>query len=57
MAHGRSDNVVPLMLAAASKQQLLELGYPVEWHEYRMAHTVCREEIDDIRKWLTFVMK
>lgn len=57
MAHGRSDNVVPLVLAAASKRQLLELGYAVEWHEYSMAHTVCREEIDDISRWLNLVLK
>jgi phospholipase/carboxylesterase len=57
MAHGQSDNVVPLMLAAASSRQLLESGYPLEWHEYPMAHTVCREEIDDISNWLNRVMK
>jgi phospholipase/carboxylesterase len=57
MAHGQSDNVVPLMLAAASKRQLLESGYLVDWHEYPMAHTVCREEIDDISNWLNRVMK
>ncbi len=57
MAHGRSDHVVPLVLAQASKRQLLESGYAVEWHEYSMAHTVSREEIDDIRHWLTQVLK
>jgi phospholipase/carboxylesterase len=57
MAHGRSDYVVPLVLAQASKRQLLESGYAVEWHEYSMAHTVSREEIDDIRDWLTQVLK
>ena len=57
MAHGRSDYVVPLVLAQASKRQLLESGYAVEWHEYSMAHTVCREEIDDISHWLNHVFK
>ena len=57
MAHGRSDYVVPLVLAQASKRQLLESGYAVEWHEYSMAHTVCREEIDDISHWLNHVLK
>jgi phospholipase/carboxylesterase len=57
MAHGRTDNVVPLVLAAASRRQLLESGYTVEWHEYPMAHTVCREEIDDISNWLNRMMK
>ena len=57
MAHGRLDSVVPLVLAATSKQQLLESGYAVDWHEYPMAHTVCREEIDDISRWLNRVME
>jgi phospholipase/carboxylesterase len=57
MAHGRLDSVVPLVLAATSKQQLLESGYAVDWHEYPMAHTVCREEIDDISRWLNLVLE
>lgn len=56
MAHGVTDNVIPITLATASRQQLLESGYPVEWHEYGMAHTVCREEIYDIRNWLQRVL-
>jgi phospholipase/carboxylesterase len=56
MAHGDSDNVIPMMLAAASKRQLAESGYQVEWHEYRMGHTVCREELDDISSWLKRVL-
>ncbi|PTQ81354.1 phospholipase/carboxylesterase [Nitrosospira multiformis] len=56
MAHGVADNVIPITLAAASREQLLESGYPVEWREYGMAHTVCREEIQDIRNWLQRVL-
>ena len=56
MAHGRLDNIVPFVLAATSKQQLLESGYTVEWHEYPMAHTVCREEMDDMSQWLNRVL-
>ena len=51
-----SDNVIPMMLAAASKRQLIDLGYAVEWHEYRMAHTVCSDELDDIVEWLKRVL-
>ncbi|WON72793.1 alpha/beta hydrolase [Nitrosospira sp. Is2] len=57
MAHGRLDSVVPLVLAGTSKQQLLASGYAVDWHEYPMAHTVCREEIDDISRWLNRVLE
>jgi len=48
MAHGRNDAVIPLPIATASKQRLTAAGYEVEWHEYRMEHTVCEEEIADI---------
>ncbi len=53
MAHGRSDQVIPYALGKASAEQLSELGYPLEWHEYAMAHSVCMEEVQDIAAWLT----
>lgn len=56
MAHGSQDSIVPLTLAAASRRQLLESGYAVEWHEYPMAHTVCVEEMTDISAWLKRVL-
>jgi phospholipase/carboxylesterase len=52
MAHGLRDPVVPLALAEQSRDQLLELGYAVDWHSYPMAHAVCPAEIADIRDWL-----
>ena len=48
MAHGVEDPIVPLKLAAASCSRLLTMGYPVEWHEYHMPHTVCAEEVRDL---------
>jgi phospholipase/carboxylesterase len=56
MAHGSIDNVIPMTQALASKRQLLEAGYMVEWHEYPMAHTVCKKEIADIAEWLKRVL-
>ena len=56
MAHGNHDPVIPITLATASRQQLLESGYAVEWHEYPMAHSVCVEEIADISAWLQRVL-
>jgi phospholipase/carboxylesterase len=56
MAHGNLDSVVPMALATISKQQLLESGYAVEWHEYPMAHSVCVEEMADISEWLRRVL-
>jgi phospholipase/carboxylesterase len=55
-AHGSGDPVIPLARAAASREQLQQLGYAVEWHEYPMPHSVCREEIDDIGAWLARVL-
>jgi phospholipase/carboxylesterase len=57
MAHGVNDHVVPMILAETSKRQLVELGYPLEWHEYRMAHSVCDEELADISDWLNKVLQ
>lgn len=52
MAHGRSDQVVPLELGEASARRLEELGYQPEWREYGMPHSVCMEEVRDIETWL-----
>jgi len=52
MCHGTQDPVVPLRLAQASCRRLLTLGFPVEWREYDMPHSVCAEEIDTIGEWL-----
>ena len=57
MAHGLFDNVVPLMMGAGSMTYLSGLGYPVEWHQYPMQHSVCAEEIQDISAWLRRVLK
>jgi phospholipase/carboxylesterase len=53
MAHGRQDPVVHYPLGKASYERLQELGYPVEWKEYNMEHSVCMEEISDISNWLS----
>jgi phospholipase/carboxylesterase len=57
MAHGMFDNVVPLMMGAGSMTYLSGLGYPVEWHQYPMQHSVCPEEIRDIGAWLGKILK
>jgi phospholipase/carboxylesterase len=56
MAHGRSDPVVPLARAVASRDALAALGYGVEWHEYPMPHSVCPEEVADLNRWLLRVL-
>lgn len=52
MAHGSDDGVIALPYALASKQKLDELGYSVEWHCYAMPHSVCDEEIEDMRRYM-----
>ena len=52
LAHGRTDQVIPIARATASRDALKALGYEVEWHEYPMAHTVSMEEIADLGRWM-----
>jgi phospholipase/carboxylesterase len=52
MAHGREDGMIPIARAVASRDALVSMGHPVEWHEYPMAHSVCAEEVAHLRIWL-----
>lgn len=44
--HGTIDPMVPHERGMAARDRLQELGYSVDWHEYRMMHQVCLEEIE-----------
>ncbi len=52
MGHGLADPIVPFARAVESRDFLQQLGYPVDWHEYPMPHSVCLEEITAIGAWL-----
>ncbi len=56
MAHGTADPVVPIARAEQSRDLLTGMGYQVEWHAYRMQHSLCQEEIDAIGAWLKKVL-
>ena len=56
LAHGLFDPVVALPRAEASRDKLQSLGYDVRWHTYPMPHSVCPQEIDDIRDFLQAVI-
>jgi phospholipase/carboxylesterase len=56
MAHGRSDPVIPFARATASRDVLQAAGYPLEWHEYEMPHSVCEEEIRHIAGFLKRIL-
>lgn len=52
MGHGKHDPVVPESLGAMSRDWLKAAGCPVDWHSYPMPHSVCAEEIRDLRAWM-----
>lgn len=52
MVHGLSDPVIPVHFAELSRTTLETLGYPVTWHTFPMAHSVCQPEIELIRVWM-----
>jgi phospholipase/carboxylesterase len=55
-AHGSEDPIVPLARSLQSRESLRRLGYALEWHEYRMPHAVCEEEVGDIGAWMQRVL-
>ena len=56
LAHGTQDPVVAIDRGEASRDALLALGHPVEWHAYPMPHSVCDAEVDDLNRWLLRVL-
>ena len=56
-AHGRYDQVIPIVRGAASRENLIRLGLDVRWFDYQMAHEVCREEINDITAFFVDVFQ
>lgn len=52
IAHGTHDDVVPLAFAQIAKELLTTQGFKINWKDYACAHTVCAEEIQDIRDFL-----
>jgi len=56
MGHGTYDPIIPLNRAEQSRELLQSLGYPVEWREYGMPHSVCPEELADVGAWLGKVL-
>lgn len=56
MAHGIFDDVISLDMCKVSLNALQNSHFSVSWHEYNMAHSVCIEEISDIRGFLQQVL-
>ncbi len=55
MGHGQMDPIVPLHQGQASATRLADMGYPVEFRQYAMPHSVCPQEVLDIGAWLSKV--
>ena len=53
--HSRGP-VIPIGRATASRDALLALSYPVEWHAYPMPHSVSAPEIADMNRCLLKVL-
>jgi phospholipase/carboxylesterase len=56
LAHGRYDDMIRMERATQTRDALTALGYPVEWHEYPMPHSVCPEEIGHIAQYLLRIL-
>jgi phospholipase/carboxylesterase len=56
MAQGMYDAVVIPERAEAAYTLLEKMGYPVTWNEYPMEHSVNREELIDISRFLQSVL-
>ena len=46
------DDVVSIKLGLRALEFLKNNGYPCDWQEYPMSHSVCIEEVQDIGAWL-----
>lgn len=56
MAHGIFDEVISLDTCQSSLDLLQNRQFSVTWRTYNMAHSVCAEEIADIRDFLQQVL-
>lgn len=51
MAHGSHDPIIPFAMALESCEQLTAENYAVAWHSYPMEHSLCADELRDVREW------
>jgi len=56
IGHGTEDTIAVYALAEDTRARLQALGGAVELHTYRMPHSVCMEEVADIRAWLQVIL-
>jgi phospholipase/carboxylesterase len=56
MAHGTHDQMIPIMRAATSRENLIRLGYDVRWFDYPMEHQICLAEVEQIAEFFKEVL-
>ncbi len=52
VAHGREDAVLDVGFGRESRTRLAAAGARTLYREYAAGHTICPEELDDLRDWL-----
>lgn len=52
VAHGTMDDVVPISAGKAAFDALKYAGFQVSWQDYRMAHSVCAQEVADLSRFI-----
>ncbi len=53
IAHGVYDAVLPVVRGRQLRQQMEQLGSPVTYREYALAHEISEELLVDVDEWLT----
>lgn len=56
MGHGVMDTAIDIQAAKQAFKDLTGMGYPVQWQQYAMQHSVCQEEIKDISRFINTVI-
>ncbi len=57
IAHGTEDKVIPISKGREEKAWLDNKHIYCDYHEYPMVHTITREEMTDMQKWLAKQLK
>ena len=56
VAHGQFDSVIPERAGRHAAETLSEWGMKCDYHSHPMDHSVCPEELEQIRDWLVRVL-
>jgi phospholipase/carboxylesterase len=57
IAHGILDSVVAVEFGKKTSDQLQAWGYPVEWCDFMMDHSVCKEEVERIAWFIEAIFR